>query len=36
MHIFLESNALLEDSVDGDFYRRMWAMAQAESFAAAA
>src|SRR5690554_4424844 len=36
MHIFLEPNALLENSVDGDFYRRMWAMAQAESFAAAA
>ena len=36
MHVFLEPNALLEGKVEGEFYRRMWAMARADSFEAAA
>lgn len=35
MHVFLEPNALLEGKVEGEFYRRMWAMARADSFEAA-
>ncbi|GGI92194.1 FMN-binding glutamate synthase family protein [Halopseudomonas pertucinogena] len=35
MHVFLQPNALLEGNVEGEFYRRMWAMARADSFEAA-
>ncbi|MFA5678354.1 MAG: FMN-binding glutamate synthase family protein [Pseudomonas sp.] len=35
MHVFLKPNALLEGEVEGEFYQRMWAMARADSFAAA-
>jgi len=33
LHTFLEPGVLLNDDVQGEFYRRMWDMAQAESFA---
>ncbi|MGE4408643.1 glutamate synthase-related protein, partial [Pseudomonas sp.] len=33
LHTFLEPGVLLDDDVQGEFYRRMWDMAQAESFA---
>lgn len=36
MHVFLQPRALLEDKVEGEFYQRMWAMARADSFEAAA
>lgn len=36
MHVYLEPKALLEGKVEGEFYQRMWAMARADSFAAAA
>ena len=36
MHVFLQPRELLEDKVEGEFYQRMWAMARADSFEAAA
>lgn len=35
MHVFLKPGELLSGHIDGDFYRRMWNMAQAETFAPA-
>src|SRR5690606_1976917 len=32
MHVLLRPGELLDGSVEGEFYRRMWQMAQAESF----
>ncbi|WP_313055272.1 FMN-binding glutamate synthase family protein [Pseudomonas lopnurensis] len=32
LHIFLEPGALLREQLEGDFYPKMWEMAQAESF----
>lgn len=32
MHVFLKAGELLSGHIDGEFYRRMWNMAQAESF----
>lgn len=34
LHVFLEPGALLRDDLEGDFYPKMWKMAQAESFEA--
>ncbi len=33
LHVFLEPGALLHENPEGDFYPKMWEMAQAESFA---
>lgn len=35
MHVYLKPGELLDGTVQGEFYRRMWAMAQADSFAPA-
>lgn len=35
MHVYLKPGELLDGPVQGEFYRRMWAMAQADSFAPA-
>ncbi len=35
MHVFLQPGELLDGKVSGEFYRRMWSMAQAETFAPA-
>ena len=35
LHVFLEPGELLREEVSGEFYRRMWAMARADSFDAA-
>ena len=35
-HVFLKPGELLDESIKGEFYQRMWAMAQADSFEAAA
>lgn len=32
MHVFLKPGELLSGHIDGEFYRRMWSMAQADSF----
>ncbi len=32
LHIFLEPGSLLREQLEGDFYPKMWEMAQAESF----
>ncbi|KHL69357.1 glutamate synthase [Pseudomonas flexibilis] len=32
MHVYLKPGELLDGTVQGEFYRRMWAMAQADSF----
>lgn len=36
MHIYLQPGALLSGEVSGEFYKRMWAMARADSFEPAA
>ncbi len=36
MHVFLAPGALLGGEVEGDFYKRMWSMARADSFEPAA
>ncbi|WP_285261406.1 FMN-binding glutamate synthase family protein [Halopseudomonas bauzanensis] len=36
MHVFLQPGALLNGEVEGEFYRRMWAMARSDSFEPAA
>ena len=36
MHVFLTPGALLSGEVQGDFYKRMWSMARADSFEPAA
>lgn len=33
MHVFLRPGELLSDNISGEFYRRMWKLAQAETFA---
>ena len=35
LHVFLKPGELLREEVSGEFYRRMWAMARADSFDAA-
>ena len=35
LHVFLKPGELLREEVSGEFYRRMWAMARADSFEAA-
>ena len=35
MHVYLKPGELLDGTVQGEFYRRMWAMAQPDSFAPA-
>lgn len=35
LHVFLKPGELLDGRIDGEFYRRMWAMARADSFEAA-
>jgi hypothetical protein len=32
LHVFLKPGELLDGRIDGEFYRRMWAMARADSF----
>lgn len=34
-HVFLKPGELLREQIEGEFYQRMWAMAQADSFDAA-
>ncbi|SDS57077.1 glutamate synthase (NADPH) large subunit [Halopseudomonas litoralis] len=36
MHVYLKPGALLSGEVEGEFYQRMWSMARADSFEAAA
>ena len=36
LYRFLKPGELLDESITGEFYQRMWAMAQADSFEAAA
>ena len=36
LHVFLKPGELLDGRIDGEFYRRMWAMARADSFAPSA
>lgn len=35
LHVFLKPGELLREEISGEFYRRMWAMARADSFDAA-